>query len=88
MSRILILPAALTAFSVSLVALNGTLAHAKGGQENFERQAALEEQFRKSRAETKTSDEPTWFDRLFSIETEANESRTKTPATPTSTGTN
>ncbi|MEL7467232.1 MAG: hypothetical protein AAFN27_02180 [Pseudomonadota bacterium] len=88
MSRILILPAALTAFSISLVALNGSLAHAKGGQDNFERQAELKEQFRKARADRDQDNTPSLFERLFSIESETNESRTKTPKTETPTGSN
>ena len=86
MRRTLILPA-LAASAFSLATLSVPAAYAKGGQDNFERQAQLQAELAKQQKATQTATTPSFFERLFGTSpTQSAEAPDKKPdATKTST---
>ena len=86
MRRTLILPA-LAASAFSLAMLLGPAAYAKGGQDNFERQARLQAELAKQQKAGHSTTTPSLFQRLFGTPpTQSAEAPDKKPgATKTST---
>ena len=82
MSKILIAP--LAAALLSVTALTAHTAFAKGGQDNFERQQALQAEFEEAREARSEKPAPSVFDFLFGSD-ERQDAKAKKTKTPNST---